>query len=317
MRGIFKNLQNSPTNSKYKHHYTCDYIEILALANNDLLSKSDIINRLYYSKSDQGEPEIEDDKYDSDILELFAILEVRSSTFKEFYPFEIKTDTILSSIELKNELTDLQKKYLFLLLSSSLSYISQKEVVDKDNTLENDFELFSYQTLKNYISEDINIYQFGQATYSGTLKEKVDKLAKDLNFRTIYKKHYFNDNNRGDGGIDLVAWKLFPNDENNLNIALYLAQCATGKDWIKKQDDVDKFKNYIHFESCITNLFFIPYDGRDENRNFIEEKDINISKYILFDRIRILNTIDIDYNINKLKSYKLIESAIEYKEGIV
>lgn len=316
MSGIFKNLQNCPTTSKYKHHYTCDYIEILALANNDLLSKSDIVNRLYYGDSNQDEPEIEDDKHDSKVLELFSILEVRSETFKEFYPFEIITD-IVSSITLKKQLSDLHKKYIFLLLSSSLSYIAQKEIVKKNNTLENDFELFSYETLKNYISEDINIHQFGQATYSGTLKEKVDKLAKDLNFRTTYKKHYFNDNNRGDRGIDLVAWKQFPNDENNVNIALYLAQCATGKDWIKKQDDVDKFKNYIHFESHITNLFFIPYDGRDENRNFSEEKDINISKYILFDRVRLLNIIDNDYDISELDSYKLIEKAIDYKEDII
>ena len=316
MSGIFKNLTTLPTTSKYKYHYICDYIEILALVNNDLLSKSDIINRLYYANLNQEEPEIEDDKHDSKVLELFAILEVRRETFKEFYPFEITTNTV-SSISLKSALSDCHKKYILLLLSSSLSYISQKEVVAKDNTLENDFEIFSFETLKNYISEDINIHQFGQAIYSGTLQQKVDKLANDLNFRTIYKKHYFNNKNRGDGGIDLVAWKQFTNDSNNLNIALYLGQCATGKDWIKKQDDVDKFKNYIYFESHITNLFFIPYDGRDRNREFTEEKDINISKSILFDRVRLLNTIDRNYDVSQLKSYKLIQSAIEYEEGIV
>jgi len=316
MSGIFKNLQNCPTTSNYKHHYTCDYIEIMALANNDLISKSDIINRLYYGDSNQDEPEIEDDKHDSKVLELFSILEVRSETFKEFYPFEITTD-IVSSITLKKQLSDLHKKYIFLLLSSSLSYISQKEVLNKDKTLENDFEKFSYETLKNYISEEVNIHQFGQATYSGTLQGKVDKLAKDLNFRTIYKEHYFDNNNRGDGGIDLVAWKQFLNDTNNLNIALYLGQCATGKDWIKKQYDVDKFKNYINFESSITNLFFIPYDGRDRNREFTEEKDINISKNVLFDRVRILNTIDIDYSISQLDSYELIQEAIDYEEDII
>ncbi len=315
MSGIFKNLKNIPTTSKYKYHYICDYIEILALANNDLLSKSDIINRLYYGESNEDNPETEDDNHDSDILELFAILDLRSDIFKEFYPFKIRTD-IVSSIEIKNELSELHKKYLFLLLSSSLSYIGQTEVVEKNNTLENDFEEFSFETLKNYISENINIHQFGQATYSGTLQEKVDKLAKNLNFRTTYKEHYFNDRNRGDGGIDLVAWKQFPNDINNLNIALFLGQCATGKDWIKKQDDVDKFKNYIKFESHIVNLFFIPYDGRDRRREFIEEKDINISKSILFDRVRILNTIDRDYDISQLNSYKLVESAIKYEEGI-
>jgi hypothetical protein len=316
MSGIFKNLKNTPTTSKYKYHYICDYIEILALANNDLLSKSDIINRLYYSDPNQDELEIEDDKHDSYILELFAILEVRSNTFKDFYPFEITTETI-SSIKLKTQLSDAHKKYIFLLLSSSLSYISQNKVVEKNNTLENDFETFSFETLKSYIFENINIHQFGQALYSGTLQEKVDKLANDLKFRTTYKKHYFDSHNRGDGGIDLVAWKQFPNDTNNLNIALYLGQCATGKDWIKKQDDIDKFENYINFESYITKLFFIPYDGRDRRREFLEEKDINISKNILFDRVRLLNTIDINYDISKLDSYRLIQSAIAYKEGIL
>lgn len=315
MSGIFKNLNNIPNTSKYKHHYICDYIEILALANNDLLSKSDVIKRLYYSQSHQDE-EIEDDKHDSYVLELFSILEVRSDTFNEFYPFEIRTN-IISSITLKTELSDLHKKYIFLLLSSSLSYISQKEIVEKDKTLENDFEKFSFETLKKYVFEDINIHQFGQATYSGTLQNKVDKLANDLNFSTKYKEHYFEENNRGDGGIDLVAWKQFPNDTNNLNIALYLGQCATGKDWINKQDDVDKFQNYINFESFITKLFFIPYDGRNRRREFNEEKDINISKNILFDRIRLLNTIDRNYNMSQLNSYKLIQSAIEYKEDIL
>ena len=145
----------------------------------------------------------------------------------------------------------------------------------------------------------------------------MDRLADNLNFRTIYKEHYFIDRNRGDGGIDLVAWKQFSNDNNNLNIALYLGQCATGKNWMKKQDDVDKFKNYIHFESQVINLFFIPYDGRDRNREFTEEKDISISKNILFDRVRLLNTIDKDYDISQLSSYQLVESAIEYDEGIL
>lgn len=308
MSGIFKNLKNIPTPAKYKTHYFCDYIELLALANNDLLSKSDILNRLFENNSDEN---------DSKVLEFFNILKSRSFIFKDYYPFEIKMGTVCS-IELKSNLSNSHKKYIFLLLCSSLSYIKQKEILAKDNTLEKDFEKFSFETLKDYLPKNSKIYQFGQSTYSGTLQEKVDKLAKELNFITTYKPHTFNNKNRGDGGIDLIAWKTFPNDsDNNINIPLYLGQCAAGENWVEKQYQPKKFKNYINFESNVIILFFMPYDGRDENRNFIEEKDILIGENIFFDRVRLLNTIDSNYKIDNLKSYPLIEKAIEYKEDIV
>ncbi|MEA3512633.1 MAG: hypothetical protein U9R37_03430, partial [Campylobacterota bacterium] len=206
--------------------------------------------------------------------------------------------------------------YIFLLLSSTRKYIKD------NNLLTTDFEKISYEVLKNYLPNFAQTFQFGKSNvsypkYMGHITNKIDTLSKDLKCTTKYKSHFFSANNTGDGGLDVIAWVPFNNDSNYSNIQVYLGQCATGKDWLNKQDDTQKFPNkYINFDGHINYIMFIPYDGRDLNKNFIEEN--KMGDYLFFDRFRMLKIIE-DYDlIETLDSFNnIVEKVIAYEEDIV
>ena len=93
----------------------------------------------------------------------------------------------------------------------------------------------------------------------------------------------------------------------------------SGKNWIDKQNDTDKFiDNYIEFKSSINSTMFIPYDGRNIDRVFNEESQIR-SDILIFDRVRLLNLLkDNEGVINNLTSFKsIVDKVIEYEEGII
>ena len=93
----------------------------------------------------------------------------------------------------------------------------------------------------------------------------------------------------------------------------------SGKNWIDKQNDTDKFiDNYIEFKSSINSTMFIPYDGRNIDRVFNVESQIR-SDILIFDRVRLLNLLkDNEGVINNLTSFKsIVDKVIEYEEGII
>jgi len=178
--------------------------------------------------------------------------------------------------------------------------------------------------LKNYLPTKALSYRFGKSMlnydrYEGKLINKIDLLAQDLKYKIQYDKDDFDENDNGDGGLDLVSWIPFENDENQNNIQIVLCQCATGKEWFKKQYETEKFtSNFINFKTTVSKVIFIPYDGRQENRRFTEQKEI-LNDVWLFDRIRILNLLkNNEKEILSLKSFDaIVDKIIEYEEDIV
>lgn len=318
---MFKDIDCVPTSHRYSH-ISCDYIELLALVNNnDLLSIEDIKDRFL----EDGEiivPENEsdenlgsmvaeiDEKWDNKILEWFNSLDTRQNLYNYFYPFIVKNETI----KLRKKLTYKHKLYIFLLLNSNLKYIKQTSF------LTSDFEELSLTALKKYLPNTAKVHRFGKSLntnrYTGHITEKVNKLAADLKFSTKYKSHFFATNDNGDGGLDIVSWIPFKNDENQNNIQVFLGQCATGKEWSKKQWEPCKMTNYIDFQATPQNIIFIPYDGRNINREFEEEG--HMLKNIYFDRFRILYLIEKEkYLLDNLNSKTVVDNAIEYEESLV
>ncbi len=312
---MIKNISIPPSQSFCKEHYFCDYIEILALINNqDIISISDVYDRFKESlDTDTSEQNTQDnenfpDKWMARIQEWFDNIATRAIVFNDFYPFIVKHN----NIQLKSNLTKYHKAYILLLLSSSQEYIK------KTATLTSDFEKLSLIALKNYLPKTAESYIFGKQSdrYIGTLQNKFTKLAQDLK-SSISNNSKFNSNNTGDGGLDLVSWIPFLNDTNYNNIQIFLAQCATGKNWISKQDETNKITNIFHLKAQINHMFFMPYDCRDTDRGFSEEYDI--FNGLFFDRIRILYllTKSIDETMKLISIDQIVNSAIRYEEEIV
>lgn len=318
---MFKGIDNVPSSHRYSH-ISCDYIELLALVNNsDILSIEDIRDRFFEdeeihipkNESDEnlGSMVAEtDEKWTNQILGWFNSLEIRQNLYRDFYPFFISTDTI----KLKEELSNKHKLYLFLLLNSNLKYI------EETSKLTSDFEELSLIAFTKYLPSSAKVYRFGKSLtanrYTGHITNKIDKLAEDLKFSTKYKSRFFAENDNGDGGLDIVSWIPFNNDENQNNIQVFLGQCATGKEWNKKQWEPCKMANYIDFQSNPQNVIFIPYDGRDIDREFEEEG--RMLKNIYFDRIRLLYLLESEETLlNTLNSMDIVNNAIEFEEDIV
>jgi hypothetical protein len=325
---LITNINKVPSVSLYKSHYFCDYIELIALINNnDVVSTSDIYDRFYDDekikiKNNESDVNLGDetseviDNWETKIKEWFLILEEREKLFSDFYPFIITNET---TIILKAELSDNHKLYIFLLLNSNQKYISSNKSI-----LTSDFEEFSLIALKNYLPVNALSYRFGKSMlnydrYTGKLINKINLLASDLKYNIKYDEDDFDESDSGDGGLDLVSWIPFSMDEHQNNIQIILSQCATGKEWYKKQYETSKFtSNFIDFKTKVNNAIFIPYDGRRINRKFTEQKEI-LEDILLFDRIRILNLLQNNpRNIMSLDSFQMvIDQVIQYEEDIV
>lgn len=317
---MIKNIEIVPSQSLCCSHYFCDYIELIALINNnDIVSTSDIYDRFKINESIGGNDESSeiDDTWTNRIKEWFDILVVRESIFSEFYPFAI-TGESSNHIQLKNNLNNHHRLYLFLLLCSSLKYIERDT-----NMLTADFERMSLKVLKNYLPNNAHSRIFGTTAtaddgYIGTLKEKIDRLAEDLKYTTKYKENTINHKNTGDGGVDLAAWITFTKDENQDNMQVFLAQCTTGKNWLKKQYEPDKcIRNLINFKTFVNKIMFISYDARTNNRDFSEQNEI--LDILLFDRVRIIYLLTNSINeIIELTSFsQIVSPVIEYQEFII
>jgi hypothetical protein len=312
-----QSIDNVPKELYHKKHYYCDYVEILALINNqDIVSISDIYDRFKENKDiekinneDAEDNTPPDEKWNSRIKEWLDNIAVRNGVFNDFYPFTVNNN----NIQLKDNLTNAHKLYIFLLLSSSQKYIPKK-----GNTLPNDFEKVALIALKNYLPNGAISDIFGTTSdkYTGSLEDKVTLLAKRLKYKV--KTDDFTNSSTGDGGLDLVAWLPFDKDDNQNNMQIFLSQCATGKEWQNKQHETTRMTDhYIDFKSKPTHVFFMPYDCRNANRSFAEQGEIFDG--LFFDRIRILyllkNKIDSVLNLASFNS--IVDKVISYEEEIV
>ena len=136
-------------------------------------------------------------------------------------------------------------------------------------------------------------------------------------FNTCYTDDFFSNHDNGDYGLDVVAWIPFYADSNKRHIPIFLAQCATGKNWLEKQDEPLKIQNSIVGLGNAVNTLFIPYDARNIDRTYNEKAKIRT--HLLFDRCRLIFLLKGDVSFLKhLASFsKVVLKAIEFEEDIV
>jgi len=312
---ILVKLPTPPRESYFNEHYFCDYIEILALAANaDVVSLADVIERFDIDSAGSDENSAIQDKWESRLAGWFAVLEVRRDEYAGFYPFEIES----SCIRLKEELNNQHYLYLLLLLSSNLAYINSSFRA----VLTTDFESVSLAALTKYLPQQAEVHKFGKSgvannKFKGAIKVKIDLLAEDLKLDVCYKSHFFSANNNGDYGLDVVAWLPFCSDSNKLYIPIFLAQCATGKNWLEKQHEPLKIQNSISGLDHAINTLFIPYDARNIDRTYNEEAEIKT--HLIFDRFRLIFLLKDDFSfIDDFDSLSdVVLKAIEFEEDIV
>lgn len=313
---LLENLKiEKPKAPKYIEHIYADFIEINAFFLKDEVTLSDISDLLNdvkdtnividESDSDSfvAEPNIAEinDKISGKIKSIFDLCVFRSSLYKaDEYPFVITN----SQIKIKSEITEKQKIYLFLLISSNLNYF--KSIA---NILTKEFESLSMLSLKKYFPQKAMVKSFGKnSQYEGNAQDKIKTLAIELGIKINEEKiNCISKHNVQERGLDVVAW--IPFEDRVPNHVVLLGQCACGKNWDTKQADTVFFSNYFYFENSPIHSMFIPYSLVDTSGNFSQYD--RILNNLFFDRKRIIEQFDNIEFLEEFESFKIIDKFIK------
>lgn len=321
-------------------HLRADYAELLCLLHPDNeLSKDDVLS-FYREAEDVNENlEIEDDlgvasdKYRgmdtasrNDLWwgkanDWFEHLRFRQQALGDVYPFQLSADNYV--LQLQNDLTNLQKLYLYLLLASNLRCVETAS----GHTLTNSFEYLCALVTQRYLSSNASVHIFGTSTYNEgglfnlpTAIGKIERLATYINERvTIAEEDIEHFKGSGDAGLDIVAWNGFQDDQKGLFILF--AQCACTMDWKRKQQSssYERWKNLLSFSVRPTNAICFPFFYRRTNGlwyNSTEFRDC-----IPIDRLRILQLVSASpastsatYDLSKVP-LDLVDQAINMESA--
>lgn len=310
MVDILLNMDLPPSDPQFNAHHHADFIELSTLLRNDLgLLISDMIG-LYESEPSASRLE--------NLIELnnncIGLIRYREVAYSQnLYPFSLENGERLM---LKPELDKGHKLYIFLLLCSCTSYLTRSN----SSIVRRDFERVSRDILSEYLPENSSCHIMGKTgiqeqRYKGHIIAKLDLLAEDINVSTIYQNHFFAGQNSGDGGLDIVAWSTFRGDTNPKFTQFYVGQCATGRDWVNKQDEPCKLSRYIDTPESMNICLFIPYDGRNSNSTFNQEADILTE--LVFDRLRLMHIPDNFDFIDNIPAFSIVDEIIETEDDLI
>jgi len=298
---------------KYLYHYICDFIELYTFFYKDRLTKSAIIDLFddagfnlaslsekNLSSLDQSE---KDNLKESSVDEIFNILQYRKSLNDFEYAFDIDDVAIV----LKENLSFKQKLYLVLLFASNLSIF-----IEYQSDITSEFEAISYYAIKDFFPQ-ATVKQFGKnSDYTGNAKTKIKALAKDMNMSIDEPEiNKIPTPNSQERGLDIIAWIAF--SDKYTNMLTYLIQCAAGKDWINKFSEVYRYDSYFHFKKLSpSGIMMIPY-SLNINGDYEQSDDIISSKALLLDRLRILEVIknESELESQQFVSITLVEKLLE------
>lgn len=298
-------------------HLHADFIELRTLFwdNTSFLTIQDVIAyykdnniEVDYKESNTVDDQLSspnalrDEHWNRKFLGIFSIIEEREIVYGDTYPFIYYKE----KIKLKPELNDIQKLYLYLLISSNLNNFGSLTDI-----LTSEFETISKEALQSYLPTFL-VEEFGKnSEYSGNTVGKIKALAAKLNIGFNQTQlNNISKNASQEKGLDVIAWAPF--EDTLASMVIILAQCACGKDWIKKKSDTSYYEDsYLHFiKMKPAHAMFIPYGLVHFDDEFYQSDRTNAR--LIFERKRI-----IDYmsgNIGRFKttnSYNIVEKCIE------
>ncbi|MBH1986224.1 MAG: hypothetical protein I8H76_02730 [Burkholderiales bacterium] len=220
----------------------------------------------------------------------FANLAFRAKIFGEAYPFKLSDDG--QELEVQPVDTSLRKLYVQMLMSASLRLVPK----DRRDELTESFEETSHEIFKQLMPRGWEVHRFGAkgaSRYEGLLFDKLTALCKDLRGRFQLQKKDFKPNDRGDGGLDLVAWHPMGGDERD-GLPVALAQCgctSEGDAWSKKSLEAApaKLRPHIHLLHPWSAYYFMPHDLTEATGNKIDwQQRANLTETIIIDRSRLI-----------------------------
>lgn len=279
--------------------FWADFIELNAISHPDKCwSRGDLVGVATRGK-DKGtsfNPEIRWN-------EVLNFIESRVSTFQDLYPFEVSDDR--DTLSLKEEGSKEADNYISLLIASGMRHVSR----DHRPALARYFEEACYLIFTKLVPEGSQIRATwagggSAAVYTGTLYEKMNLIATDIRCTANFDEDDFKARDRGDGGIDLIAWHPMGDDREGLPISF--AQCGCSKeDWKFKQLEASfaKHGRNLPVMHRWANYYFMPLDLRRSDGNWAYKSDIG--EAIIVDRLRFLRLAQQYEILDQMPSFAL------------
>lgn len=220
----------------------------------------------------------------------FKNLAFRAKTFGPAYPFKLSIDG--QEIEMLQVDAPERVLYVQMLMSASLRLVPKT----RHEELTESFEVTSHEIFKQLMPFGWEVHRFGAkgaSRYEGLLFGKLKALVKDLRGKLHLKAKDFKPNDRGDGGLDLVAWHPMAGDERD-GLPIALAQCGCTSDsdgWSKKSLEASpaKLRSHIHVLHTWSTYYFMPHDLTEAAGNRIDwQQRANLTDTIVIDRSRVI-----------------------------
>ena len=280
---MLENLDSLPDNEPY---LWADYLEIWATVSIDKCFNR---GELYSICRAQPRPKTRsyaDDKWQAAI----NFIDTRIALYGADYPFYLSADrdTLHIRHNSPHAFNGNEKLYIALLFCANVKYIA----LNKRHILTSSFEKISLPVFKSLMPEGSTITPCwasagNNGRYTGLLYDKLVQIASDIRCTANFNIHDFKPGDRGDGGIDMLAWYDMADLRPSMPIAF--AQCGCSKDeWVAKQLEASPIK-MIRMLPVIhpwANYYFLPHDLRWHNADWAHLSDIGAAIFV--DRSRLI-----------------------------
>jgi len=259
--------------SNIKQQEITDWAELSCLTDNQgSISKSTILKIL--EESAVSKPDVV-------LSNIWLEIDRRHRLIETFHPIK----ALIGRLE-RMKTWEENLPYTFQLLLASHYWYKETTIKGEPwNKTAKIFEELSTAVIKEYLGGDaINIgWPRGNGIPRG-FRQCLDFVCNRLREKRGYHKSY-NLPTIKDKGVDVVAWKSFP--DRRYSQIFILGQCAAGKDWKEKADDIKltTWQRFIEWMAPPTIAFTFPYICQDEDNEWRELSDQ--SGGILLDRLRI------------------------------
>ena len=325
-------VDNLPKSPKFDVHVWADFVELLCLVNIDkTTTRGDVLDRVRTLANDLPEginPDEDDLAVDEELGDLapaevndkwveyaeewFLHLLYRVFAFDERYPFTLANS--LDALQLKENLTPDQKLYIFLLLCANLRYCKGSM-----SALTQAFEQLSARAMKGYFSGNAEVHVFGTSAesggrYSGSLFQKIQKLAEDLGETVLISEAALPRSDAGDGGLDIVGW--VPLGDINSHRIVIFGQCACTSEWnVKQYSSTEKrWRQMMTIGAGANSVVFIPHCLRLTDGEWHRIGDI---ASVMVDRQRFMFSLnDKAALLEREAAHAIVQTALAESEDI-
>ncbi len=287
---LFADLAELATVINYSGRYDLHKNDLITIRTQSNTSVDDI-DQEYQEDENEGCDAERNDRLERQVEDVWTQLDFRQNFLKDIYPFIINGDFIL----LKENLTEIQRIYIFLLACSRLrSFTKARQGIiqfwAKNFAVVSKFcataLLPAHSTVRVFDANSDDRRKY----YGTDLRKALKRLGKDLAVPYINEQECERADPRGDGGFDIVATIEFE-DKLSSNFA-FLGQCgAQERDWPKKTLEAHslKLRTYFQVHFDIPTLMFTPVFYRNSDGQWVDNSPC--AGVLIIDRARILQLL--------------------------